>query len=236
LKPALLITGAGGVIGRALVQRLAQDPAWRECRLILTGRQSSALEGLVSGWETKVLELDMADEAGCAAFLNAVPGLGPFKGMALVAGINQDDLVTALTEQSWDRVWAVNVGLHARLIRAAKFSAGASLLLVGSQVGHRGAAGQAAYAAAKGALLDLMMTVQGPRVNLLLPPLVDSPLLENLSPESRARLFSTRLLEDPDPAAGCAEAGAFLLSDAANYIHRQVFHADSRVTALGWNE
>ena len=70
---------------------------------------------------------------------------------------------------------------------------------------------------------------------MLLPPLVESPLLAHLGPEARQRLFQTRLMDDPDPALSCAQAGAFLLSDGASFIHRQAFHADSRVGALGWD-
>lgn len=179
----------------------------------------------------------MTDEAGCRAFLGALPGLGPFKGLALVAGINHDDLVTRLDEDVWRKLWQVNVGFHAALLRQAGFSDDARVLLVGSQVGLRGAAGQAAYGAAKGALLDLMRSLPlSLRVNTLLPPLVDSPLLDNLTPESRGRLFAARLLADPAPALSCAEAGAFLLSDASAYVQRQAFHADSRVSVLGWDE
>ena len=79
------------------------------------------------------------------------------------------------------------------------------------------------------------MAPKGLRLNVLLPPLVDSPLLANLSDEARIKLFKNRLLEDLKPAQSCAEAGGFLLGDGASYIHGQAFHADSRVTALGWD-
>lgn len=242
MKPALLVTGAGGVIGQALVRRLAQDEVWNGCRWILTARQTINLQALEealkgSGLDVSLMALDMLDEAGCRAFLSALPGLGPFKGLALVAGINHDDLISRLDEKGWDRVWQVNVGFHAKLLRQAAFTPDGRALLVSSQVGMRGAAGQTAYGAAKGALLDLMRSLPlSLRVNTLLPPLVDSPLLDNLAPESRERLFAARLLADPDPARSCADAGAFLLSDASGYIQRQVWNADSRVSVLGLDE
>lgn len=242
MKPALLVTGAGGVIGQALLRRLAKDPVWAACRWILTVREPLRLLDLAQelgalGVKVEIKALDMTNEVGCRAFLAALADLGPFKGMALVAGINHDDLIDRVSETSWDKVWKINVGLHARLLRCAPFTQEARILLVGSQVGLRGAAGQVAYASAKGALLDLMHSLPPTlRANTLLPPLVDSPLLDNLSPESRGKLFAARLLQDPEPALSCAEAGHFLLSDASAYIQHQVLHADSRVSVLGWDE
>jgi 3-oxoacyl-[acyl-carrier protein] reductase len=167
-------------------------------------------------------------------------GLAPVKGLALVAGINHDKTISKLEEAEWDQVWQVNAGFHSHMLAAlsspGRLAEGARGILVGSIVGLRGNHGQSAYGAAKGALVDLLpLSPTHLRLNLLLPPLVPSPLLAKLTPEAHERLFKTRLLQDPDPARSCAEAGAFLLSDASSYIHRQVVHADSRVGALGWD-
>ena len=243
MKPALLITGAAGTMGQALVRRLAKSVDGPKVRWILTGRRMDQIQVQVStlkalGFEAQGQKLDMADEAGCEAFLDALPGLGPFWGLALLAGINHDDPLLRLEESAWDRVWQVNVGFHSRLLRRLDrdklFAPAARGFLTGSQVGLRGNAGQAAYAAAKGALLDLLQSSpQNLRLNLLLPPLMLSPLLDPLSPEALQSLFAARLLQDPDPALSCAEAGAYLLGDESRYVHRQVWHADSRVSVLG---
>ncbi len=244
MKPALLITGAAGVIGRAIVFRLAQDKEWSQARWLLTGREPARLAPLMArlgqkGLQAQALGLDMADEAGCEAFLDALPGLGPFKGLALLAGINHDDPLPTLKDAVWDRVWQVNTGFHTRLLRrlaqAGQFAGDARAILTGSQVGLRGNAGQTAYAAAKGALVDLMLAgPSGLRLNVLLPPLVPSPLLDGLSPQALESLFAARLMQDPDPASSCAEGAAFLMGDASRYVHRQVWHPDTRVSVLGW--
>jgi 3-oxoacyl-[acyl-carrier protein] reductase len=244
LKPALLITGAASVVGRALLQRLSQEPEWAGVRWVLSARDAGSLQPQLAqlralGIDAHGMDLDMTAEAGCEAFLDALPGLAPFLGLALLAGVNHDDSLLRLEEDAWDRVWQVNVGLHAQLLRrlgeARLLAEGARGFLTGSQVGLRGAPGQAAYAAAKGALVDLMLSApRGLRLNVLLPPLVPSPLLDRLSDAGRAALFAARLLQDPDPALSCAHGGAFLLGERSRYVHRQVWHADSRVSVLGW--
>jgi 3-oxoacyl-[acyl-carrier protein] reductase len=244
LKPALLLTGAGAVIGGAVARRLAREALWKDCRWILTARKSGTLEGLLQelrqqGIDALAISLDMADEAGWDAHTGALSGLGPFLGLALLAGINHDKAITSLDEGLWDRVWDVNTGFHSRLLRRlladGALAPGARVLLTGSQVGLRGNAGQAAYAAAKGALIDLMLSLPASlRVNLLLPPLVPSPLLDNLTPEALQSLFALRLIQDPEPALSAAEGACYLLSDAAAYVQHQVWHADTRVSVLGW--
>ena len=223
------------------MRRLWADPAWAGVRFCLLGRDPVKLqaltdEGAALGVVCQALALDMLDPSACVLALQRLAELPPVLGFALVAGLNHDHSIAKLSEEEWDQVWQVNVGFHAQLLWAlhqpGRLAPGARGILVGSIVGLRGNHGQTAYAAAKGALLDLLpCSPPGLRLNVLLPPLVPSPLLSKLSPEAHERLFSTRLLPDPDPAHSCAEAGAFLLSDSAAYIHRQAVHADSRVGA-----
>ncbi len=177
-----------------------------------------------------------ADLAGEVELPRDCPPVG---GLLCAAGATADAPLARLSPADWERAQKVNLRGHARLLgalgRPGLLAPGARGLLVGSLAGLRGRAGQAAYAAAKGGLLDLLpLAPPGLRLNVLLPPLLPSPLLEALTPAERGRLFSERLLEDPDPAESCARAAAFLLSDAASYVHRQALNPDSRVTALGW--
>jgi 3-oxoacyl-[acyl-carrier protein] reductase len=237
-------TGAPGVIGAALMRRLWADPAWAGVRFILAGRNAAALDALLAeagakGIQAEAMALDLADTSTWPGALERIAQAGPLLGFALAAGTNHDTSIGKLEEAAWDRVWAVNTGFHARFLRSlarpGALAPDARGILVGSIVGSGGNHGQTAYAAAKGALLDLLpLAPKGLRLNVLLPPLVDSPLLANLTIEARTRLFKNRLMDDADPALSCAEAGAFLLGAGASYVHRQAFHADSRVTALGW--
>jgi 3-oxoacyl-[acyl-carrier protein] reductase len=209
----------------------------------LSGRHPETLQTLVAeagaaGIQASFQLCDLEDHAQVQALAQAALAQAPFIGFAFVAGLNHDDALPRVSEAAWDKIRAINVGAHAQLLgaldRAKAFAPEARGLLIGSQVGHRGNAGQVAYAAAKGDVVNLLQNgPAGLRLNLLLPPLVDSPLLANLTPEARASLYKARLLADPDPAATCAAAAAFLLSDDSAYVHRAIWHADSRVSVLG---
>lgn len=227
----LLVTGAASVIGQALLKRLRLEEEWSGAEFILSSTDPAKLPGS--------LRADFTNPAEVGELAARLLQKAPFDAAAFVAGLNMDESLARLPEETWDRVWDINVTAHARLLfalgQAGAFSFQAPVVFVSSIVGFRGNAGQSAYSAAKGALKDLCACAvnQGLRANLLLPPLVESPLLAGLSPEARRRLFDSRRMQDPDPAASCAEAASFLLSKRSSYINNHVFHADSRVTSLG---
>ncbi len=248
--PGLLVTGATGAIGSAFLSALARDGEWKGARLVLAGRRPDralalALERGLDRERVEALPLDLSDAAGVEDFRRGpLRRLAPWKGALFLAGTGLDAPLARHSGDSWDGVWRVNAAgpaaLLAGLDREGALEAGASVVLVSSISACWGNAGQAAYAASKGALLDLVqarrasMGARGARLNALLPPLVESPLLSGLSPGARAGLFSRRLLPDPDAASSCAAQALFLLSRRSSFVHAQIWHADSRVSSLPW--
>jgi len=249
MPQTLLITGASGVIGSALAKALGQDPEFSACSLMAPAREASKVEtALAKSWEGKALSipsLDLGDPSQVQAFCRgSLWNARPLRGMALVAGLSLDASIARAQEADWDASMQVNARSSAMILEAAcrpgALCPGASLLLVGSQAGLRGNVGQVAYAASKGCLSDILAAYQRPiagrgaRLNLLFPPLVPSPMTAALSPQARERLFSTRLMQDPDPASTCAASACFLLSQRSSYIHAATWHADSRISGLPW--
>lgn len=251
------MTGASSGLGRALLRRLWADPAWAGVVFMLAGRgQGSGAgpkdaadsvgadldllcrEARAQGCQAEALRLDLSQASAMDSARKALRAVPPIQGLVLAAGLTQDQVLASQAVEDFERVWAVNTGFHARLIRflaePGRLASGARGLLVGSIAAMRGNAGQTAYALAKGALGEVLdMAPPGLRLNILLPPLMPSPMLDALSPAAKEALFKARLMEDPDPVASCVEAAHFLLSDDASYVHRQRIHADTRVTALG---
>jgi len=239
-----VVTGATSTLSRALLRRLWADPAWAGVRFYLVGRDRVTLQALcaqASLHDRSAIPwvLDLAGAAAAESVKTTLASLPPLKGFVLAAGLAQDQILPLMDEAGYERVWQVNCGVHALMLKSwaktDRLAAGARGLLICSLSGLGGRQGQTAYGAAKGALLDLLpFAPPGLRLNILLPPLMPSPFLDALGPGVRSALMASRLMDDPDPAQSCADAAHFFLSDAASYVHRQILHADSRVTALGW--
>jgi NAD(P)-dependent dehydrogenase (short-subunit alcohol dehydrogenase family) len=242
-QPSLLITGAGGVLGRAVLKRLVEDPEFSSCRFVAISKNPAKLEALGAFLPSERLvlkPLDLSDSSH--EWMKIVHDLSPWRGAVLAAGISLDQILVKMNEKVWDDFWRVNLKVNAALLSALGrpncLAHNASVVLVSSVVSAHGNAGQTAYAASKGGLTDLMEVYQsglakvGCRLNVLFPPLMESPLLAGLSEEARARLFSQRLVADEDPSATCASHIAFLLSHRSSYVHASVWQADTRV--LSW--
>jgi NAD(P)-dependent dehydrogenase (short-subunit alcohol dehydrogenase family) len=127
------------------------------------------------------------------------------------------------------------------MLRAARplleASERASVLMVSSIAGVTGIGSSIAYAASKGALNTMTLSlarVLGPkiRVNALCPGFIDTPWHEKLMPKEFADRMRERTLQNtPLQAASTAEdiadAGLFFLSDAARHITGETLLVDA---------
>jgi len=225
------------------LRRLWADPAWAGALFLCLGRDRAKLEALRdaaagAGADLAFVPCDLGERGSAVRAWESL-GAPPLKGLFLGAGAAWDKPLRSQSEAEFETCLRVNFSSHAQLLerldRPQALLEGARGVLVGSYAAVSGRAGQCAYATAKAALEGLLAgSPAGLRLNLLLPPLMPSPMLDVLSPEARGRLFAECWMEDPDPVASCAEAAAFLLGEGSAYLHRRTLHADSRVGSLGW--
>ncbi len=155
-----IVTGGLGGLGMAVARWLVENGAGR---LVLNGRtdpsdgQRSVLEELARSAEVAFVPGDIASEAVAERLLAAAEETGlPLRGVIHSAGLLDDGLVTALTQEGLERVWAAKAAGAVRLHTATVtrqldwwvgFSSMASLL---------GLPGQVAYATAN-AWLDSLV-------------------------------------------------------------------------------
>jgi NAD(P)-dependent dehydrogenase (short-subunit alcohol dehydrogenase family) len=138
----ILVSGAGSGLGRAAARRFAAEGA----ELILVGRRADALQRTLPG--AKRVSLDHGDDAAVAAFARGCP---PLDGMFLAAG----QLLTGSVEGSPMAVFDAMVLANLRgpwLLchhLGPKLRKGASVVLVGSNIGLRAIPDSAAYAVSK---------------------------------------------------------------------------------------
>ncbi|WP_203685219.1 SDR family NAD(P)-dependent oxidoreductase, partial [Actinoplanes siamensis] len=157
----VLITGGTGGLGAMLARHLVQRHGVR--RLLLASRRGPRAPGAAAlrealttaGTQVEVVSCDITDRASVAALIAAVPAGHPLRAVIHCAGVLDDGVVEALTEDRIDAVLASKVRgawhLH-ELTRHLDLSA---FVLFSSIASVLGTAGQAGYAAANAFLNGL---------------------------------------------------------------------------------
>ena len=231
----VLVTGAAGGIGAAVTQRLVAEGA----RVAAADLQApgGVAEASVGG--------DVTDEDDAARVVEeAHAALGGLDGLVLTAGIHYVGPTHEMTAADFDRVLAVSARGTFLCLRAALpgmlQQRSGRIVTYGSTAALVGAPGLTAYAAAKGAVLQITRSVaaeyasQGIRVNCLCPGATDTPLLRRLmadrpDPEHFAQAHPIGRFADADEIAA---ATAFLLSDDASYFIGSAVVCDGGFTAV----
>jgi len=223
-----LVTGAARGNGRAIARGLVAAGASVALADIdgeLAARAAAELPGAIA------LTLDVSEGAACVAVAAAArERLGPVSLLVNNAGIiRRAPLDDQDFEPDWERVLAVNAGGAMRMTRAClpdlRETRGA-VLNIASIMAVRGGAGLSAYAASKGALLQLTRALAaelapgGVRVNALAPGVIET----EMTAETRANpaAIGRFLAHTPMGRVGQPEElvgpALFLLSELASYV------------------
>lgn len=227
-----LITGATSGIGLDLAIRLSDDR-----NLILVGRDEQKLDELVrqSGGSHKALKLvcDLdTDRRQASARLIGLIQQNDLQIDALVhcAGTSKVMPIRQTDTESIDTIFNVNILSVLELIRplVKKENKGAlrHILFISSLASIRGEKGNAVYAASKGALNALAVTLAKElapkvRVNSISPGTVETPMTQDfLETEAGAAHLATYPLGVGHPE-DITSLACFLLSDEARWITGQ---------------
>jgi 3-oxoacyl-[acyl-carrier protein] reductase len=227
----ILISGAAGGLGRALVAELA-----RAGHRVLAGWYQTPLPAVLLGVEAVALDVTSDDSCAAAAEV-ALARWGRIDAVIHVAGITCDSLLARARSEDWDAVFAVNVDGARRLARATlpilARQGGGHWIGIGSHAGQAGSAGQAAYAASKAALNGLTLSwarefaAHNVRINTVLPGVLPTAMTESLGPEVMRSYAQANLLGRINDPSEVARFIGFLLT--THNISGQVFALDSRV-------
>ena len=227
---SVLVTGATGRLGRAIAKRLAAD-GFRvtvHCRNRVEEAKALCAElGNGADW----IAFDVADRERVAAALEAkVAADGPFYGIVCNAGIARDAAFPALTGEDWDQVLAVGLDSFFNVVQPltipmVKTRAGGRIVTIASVSGVVGNRGQVNYSAAKAGLigatkaLAVELASRGITVNCVAPGLIESEMVDELVLERALAAIPMGKVGQPEDVAA---AVAFLFSEGAGYITRQV--------------
>lgn len=233
----ILVTGAGSGIGRTSA-RLFKD---RGAELILAGRRLAALQETLP--DAVHVVLDHSDDAALAAFARDCPELD---GMFLNAGELRLGSVASTPVSDFDRVIAANLRgpwLMAHHL-GARLKKGASVVLVGSNIGLRAIPDSAAYSVAKAGVhmlakvLALEWAPRQIRCNAIAPgpvrtAMVEARLASSADPEGDlARLAGVNPLHRLGTEAEVAALAAHLLSGESGWTTGAVIPIDGGADAV----
>lgn len=235
MRRIALISGGSSGIGEACVRLFAKE-GWAVVFLCRSHQEharriTEELRG--QGLDVAFRMCDIADAAQVSATVEGV--LKDYKHIdALVncAGIAHRALLTDMTDEAWRRLMAVDLDsvfyLQRAVLPAMISRGGGAVVNVSSMWGEVGASCEAAYSAAKAAVIGLTKAMakevgpSGIRVNCVSPGVIRTPMNAALTEEDYAALAEETPLGRIGTPEECAEAILFLASDKASFITGQV--------------
>ncbi len=233
-----IVTGGSRGIGAAIVKRFAAAGA----KVYFTYANSeSAAHGLASETGASAMRCPQGDPVAIAEAVDKIYSEnGAIDVLVNNAGITRDGFMMTMPQSSWREVLDTNLdGAFAWTKCAAKkmyAKKSGSIIFVSSVSALVGVAGQANYAASKGALCALAracaaeLGAKGIRANAICPGFIETDMTAKIPRDIAARQKERIVLKRFGRPEEVAEAALFFASGASSYITGQTLTIDGGLT------
>ena len=244
----ILVTGGGTGLGAAI----AIGAAKRGAKALILNYSKSRKEAEVTakavqaaGAEAVLVQGDVGEDADCRKIAAAAAPYGKLDVLANNAGTTKHvpkhaDL-DGLSKEDFLRIYAINTVAPFQMIRACRSlleaSGLGSVLMTSSIAGVTGGGSSVAYAASKGALNTMTLSLARAlapkiRVNAICPGFIDTRWFSDAYDKEtaerlRENVKSSTPLQVVSTAEDIADAALFLISDAARRITGETLLVDA---------
>ena len=225
-KPKVLVIGATGSIGEAIVREYARNGYFVFIHYHHNHTKAEELLEAVGG-SGELIAFDISDKESIQSALEGVE----VDVLVNSAGIIRDSLLFFMEDEAWEEVIDTNLNALFYIIRAVSRNMirnkKGSIVNVASISGVTGNPGQANYAASKGGVIALTKTLAaelgryGIRVNALAPGIIESEMISEL-PDIQALKKAIPLgrFGKPEEVAKCA----WFIGHEASYVSGEVLN------------
>ena len=237
-----IVTGAGSGIGREIALLFAREGA----RVVLTGRTKEKIdkvcqEIIKEGGKAIAVQGDVTRRADMKNIVDkTVSSYGKIDILINNAGINQDALISRMTEEQWDKVIKVDLKGAFNCIQevlGTMLNQGKGVIISASSIsGIYGNIGQTNYASAKAGLIGFTKTLakelgkKGIRVNAVAPGFTITPMTAKV-PEKILEIMKEKTpLRRLGTPQDIAYAYLYLASDEARFVNGTVLCVDGGLT------
>ena len=234
-KKNIIVTGASGGIGNAIIKKLSEAGA----NILASGTRIEKLEELKKNFEgLKILKFDISQSDKIEEFIeNATNELGgSLDGIVNNAGITQDNLAIRMSLDEWQKV--ININLTSTFLMS-KFAIkkmlknkSGKIVNITSVVGHTGNLGQANYTASKAGIVAMSKSLsieyakKNININCISPGFIKTAMTDKIDDKFKEVIISkipSARLGKPDDIAN---AVLFLSSEESDYINGETLHVN----------
>ena len=230
----ILITGASGGIGNALVKKFVSLGG----NVLGTGTKSEKLDLIKKKYPSiKVKRFDMSEHSRIEEFIdNVTLELGGLDILVNNAGTNLDNLSLRMKDEEWKKVIDINLTatflLSKHAIKKMLKNKFGRIVNITSVVGHTGNSGQSNYAASKAGIIGMSKSLaieyakKNITINCVSPGFIVSDMTMNIAEKVKLYLTSRIPMGKLGSGEDVSNSVVFLSSNLASYITGETIHVN----------
>ena len=230
----ILITGASGGIGNALVKKFVSLGG----DVLGSGTNSEKLDLLKKQYTSiKVKKFDISEHSRIEDFIENVSlELGGLDILINNAGTNVDNLSLRMKDNEWSKVIDINLTstflLSKYSIKKMLKNKFGRVVNITSVVGHTGNLGQSNYAASKAGIIGMAKSLaieyakKNITINCVSPGFIVSDMTMNIAEKVKLYLTSRIPMGKLGSGEDVSNSVAFLSSEQASYITGETIHVN----------